>query len=213
MDVVGRGWQDAWSETPMNDDPKRSAGADEGFEGVAPQLRVQLAYRPRASAEDVELPLRMLVLGDFTQRPDPRPVEERRPIAIDRDRFSAVMREQNLDISFSVDETTSEEPGRRLDVRLRFRRLSDMAPEAVANQVPELKALLELRQALTALKGPLGGEKAFRDAIQRRVEDPRARRRLREELGLPVIDEAVSPPLPVPPEVAAARRGGANEPR
>lgn len=208
MDVVGRRWQDARpADTPMNDDAKRSAGAEEGFEGVAPRLRVQLTYRPRAAAEDVELPFRMLVLGDFTQRPDPRSVEERRPIEIDKDRFAAVMREQKLDIAFSVDEAISDEPGRRLDVRLRFRRLSDMEPEAVANQVPLLKALMELRQALTALKGPLGGEKAFRNALQRRVEDPRARHRLREEIGLPIIDEAVNPPLPrpLPPDVAAER--------
>lgn len=192
----------------MNDDTSRSAGAADRFEGVAPHLRVQLTYRPRASAEDVELPLRMLVLGDFTQRPDPRAVEERRPIEIDKDRFAALMREQKLDIAFSVDETLSGEPGQRLDVRLRFRRLSDMEPEAVANQVPQLKALVELRQALTALKGPLGGEKAFRNALQRRVEDPRARHRLREEIGLPIIDEAVNPPLPprpVPPDIAAER--------
>ncbi len=191
----------------MDDHAPRSDIEEQPFEGVAPAVRVQLAYRPRDAAADVELPLRMLMLGDFTLRPDPRSIEERRPLEIDKERFATVMREQKLDISFSVDETISGEPGQKLDVRLRFRRISDMEAEAVANQVPQLKALVELRQALTALKGPLGGEKAFRHKIVKLVEDPAARQRLRQEIGLAPIDEAATPPVhrPLSPEVAAAR--------
>jgi type VI secretion system protein ImpB len=59
-----------------------------------------------------------------------------------------------------------------------------MEPEAVANQVPELKKLLELRAALTALKGPLGNEKAFRNKIQSILSDPAQRNKLIGELGL-----------------------------
>jgi type VI secretion system protein ImpB len=71
-----------------------------------------------------------------------------------------------------------------LTVNLKFRRLSDMEPEAIANQVPELKKLLDLRAALTALKGPLGNEKAFRNKIQQILGDPAQRNRLIDELGL-----------------------------
>ena len=69
-------------------------------------------------------------------------------------------------------------------MNLKFRRLSDMEPEAVAQQVPELKKLMELRAALTALKGPLGNEKAFRNKIQTILGDPAQRNRLVAELGL-----------------------------
>lgn len=191
----------------MNHERKRSEGADEAFEGVAPRERVQLAYRSPRSGEEVELPLRLLMLGDFTQRPDPRPLGERTPIAIDQASFSGVMQQQRLDISFSVDDTLSVEPGRRLDVRLRFRRLSDMEPEAVANQVPELKALVELRRDLTGIKGPLGGEKAFRNILQRLLGDPAARHRLREEIGITGADAPWTPPpaTSLPLEIAAVR--------
>jgi type VI secretion system protein ImpB len=59
-----------------------------------------------------------------------------------------------------------------------------MEPAAIASQVPELKKLLELRAALTALKGPLGNEKAFRNKIQTILNDPAQRNRIINELGL-----------------------------
>lgn len=134
--------------------------------------------------EEVELPLKMLMMGDFTQRPDPRPLEDRKPINVDKDNFSKVMAEQKLSLNFKVPDKLSEKEGEELNVNLRFRRLSDMEPEAIANQVPELKKLLDLRAALTALKGPLGNEKAFRNKIQNILGDPASRNRIVNELGL-----------------------------
>jgi type VI secretion system protein ImpB len=64
-----------------------------------------------------------------------------------------------------------------------------MEPEAIANQVPELKKLLDLRAALTALKGPLGNEKAFRNKIQSILNDPGQRNKIINELGLKKEEE------------------------
>jgi type VI secretion system protein ImpB len=49
--------------------------------------------------------------------------------------------------------------------------------------VPELQKLLELRDALTALKGPLGNLPEFRKKIQSLVTDPAAKEKLLKELG------------------------------
>jgi type VI secretion system protein ImpB len=154
---------------------------------VAPKERVNIVYKPATgdAQEEVELPLKMLMMGDFTQRADPRPLEDRKPINVDKDNFSKVMAEQKLNLNFAVKDTLSGgEEDSELNVNLRFRRLSDMGPEAVANQVPELKKLLDLRAALTALKGPLGNEKAFRNKIQGILNDPGSRNKIINELGL-----------------------------
>jgi type VI secretion system protein ImpB len=134
---------------------------------VAPKERVNITYKPAIgnAKEEVELPLKMLMLGDYMMRPDPRPLEDRKPINIDKDNFQKVMSEQKLALNFAVKDKLSESEDSELNVNLKFRRLSDMEPEAIANQVPELKKLLDLRAALTALKGPLGNEKAFRNKI------------------------------------------------
>jgi type VI secretion system protein ImpB len=94
------------------------------------------------------------------------------------------MREPSLALNVSVTYLLSEAAHSELNVNLKFRRLSDMEPEAIANQVPELKKLLDLRAALTALKGPLGNEKAFRNKIQQILSDPAQRNKLINELGL-----------------------------
>jgi len=153
---------------------------------VAPKERVNITYKPATgnAKEEVELPLKLLMLGDYTQRPDPRPLEDRKPISVDKDNFQKVMSEQKLGLSFNVKDRLSEGDTNEITVNLKFRRLSDMEPEAIANQVPELKKLLELRAALTALKGPLGNEKAFRNKIQSILNDPAQRNRLVNELGL-----------------------------
>jgi type VI secretion system protein ImpB len=153
---------------------------------VAPKERVNITYKPATgnAKEEVELPLKLLMLGDYTQRPDPRPLEERKPINVDKDNFSKVMAEQKLNLAYNVKDTLSEEQDSELTVNLKFRRLSDMEPEAIANQVPELKKLMDLRAALTALKGPLGNEKAFRNKIQSILGDPGQRNKLITELGL-----------------------------
>ena len=79
--------------------------------------------------------------------------------------------------------TLTGKEGDEMAVKLKFETLKDMEPEAVAKQVPELQKLLELRDALTALKGPLGNLPEFRKKIQSLVTDPAAKEKLLKELG------------------------------
>ena len=106
--------------------------------------------------EEKELPLKMMVLGDFTQRADDTPLEERKPVNIDKDNFNSVMREMKLSATMNVDNTLTGNKEDQLAVNLKFESIKDFEPEQVVNQVPDLKKLLELRTALTALRGPLG---------------------------------------------------------
>ena len=153
---------------------------------VAPKERVNITYKPSTgdANQEVELPLKMLVLADLTGKPDPRPVEERAPISIDKDNFSRVMAEQKLQVELSVPDRLSNTAGAELQVSLDVRGLADITPDGIAAQVPELQKLLELRNALVALKGPMGNIPAFRRKIQGLLGDESARKRLMDELGL-----------------------------
>lgn len=153
---------------------------------VAPKERVNIVYRPATgdAKEEVELPLRILVMGDFTQSPDDRMLEEREPINIDKDNFNEVLKEQNIGLSLTVPNKISGEPDDELSVNLNFESIKDFEPEAIARKTPELKKLLELREALTALKGPLSNVPAFRKKLQDLVKDEAAREQLLKELGV-----------------------------
>jgi type VI secretion system protein ImpB len=155
---------------------------------VAPTERVNIVYKPASGnmQEQVELPMKMLMMGDFTGRQDDRPLEERAPINVDKTNFNEVMAQQDLKVNVSVADKLSNEKGATLSMDLHFKNLADFAPESIVNQVPELRKLLELRSALTALKGPLGNVPAFRKKLQAMLADDEGRKRLIDELGLKI---------------------------
>jgi type VI secretion system protein ImpB len=155
-------------------------------QSVAPKERMNITYKPATGDKqaEVELPLKMLFIGDYTGRADERPLEDRKPINVDKDNFQQVLAEHNLEIKLTVPNTLTEEKGAELAVDLKFKKLADFGPDAVANQIPEIKTLLDLREALTALKGPLGNVPAFRRKIQAVLGDSAARERLLAELGV-----------------------------
>ncbi|MBX3184474.1 MAG: type VI secretion system contractile sheath small subunit [Polyangiaceae bacterium] len=158
-----------------------------GKEGsVAPQERVNITYKPATgdAQEEVELPLKMLFVGDYTGRPDSRPLEERKPINVDKDNFEQVLGSQDLGLTMSVPDRLSGDEGASLSMNLKFKKLADFGPDAIVEQVPELKKLMDLRNALTALKGPLGNVPAFRKRIQGLLDDGESREKLLAELGL-----------------------------
>jgi type VI secretion system protein ImpB len=152
---------------------------------VAPKERVNIVYKPSTgnAQEEVELPLRILMVGDYTNREDGTPVEERKPINVDKDNFNDVLASQNLKLDLAVKDKLSDGGG-SMAVSLSFKSIKDFGPEGIVNQVPELRKLLELRQALVALKGPLGNIKSFRKAIEDKLGNEEQRKRLEAELGL-----------------------------
>jgi len=153
---------------------------------VAPKERVNIVYRPATgdAQEEIELPLKLLVMGDFTLRPDDTPLDERKPINVDKDNFNEVLAAQNLELNLTVTNKLVEDPEAQMAVHLRFKSLKDFEPESIVNQVPELKKLLELREALQSLKAPISNIPQFRKKIQELIQDENLRKRVLEELGL-----------------------------
>ena len=157
--------------------------AQEG--SVAPRERVNIVYKPATGVdEEKELPLKMVMLGDYTQRTDETPLEERKPINIDKDNFNDVMKGMGLSVKANAKNVLSDEEGAELPVDLNFKGIKDFGPEAVVAQVPELNRLLQLRNALMALKGPLGNVPGFRKKITEIMSDDAAREKLLKELGV-----------------------------
>ena len=153
---------------------------------VAPKERVNILYRPATgdAKEEVELPLKLLVMGDFTLRADDRMVEEREPINIDKDNFNEVLKAQNLKLDITIPNKLSEDPEEEMSLSLKFESLADFGPEAIVKNTPELNKLLELREALTSLKGPMSNRPEFRKKIQELIKDEAAREQLLKELKL-----------------------------
>ncbi|HKJ88422.1 MAG TPA: type VI secretion system contractile sheath small subunit, partial [Gammaproteobacteria bacterium] len=98
---------------------------------VAPKERVNIVYKPATgdATEKVELPLRVLVLGDFKKAADKRPIEEREPVQVTPDNFDEVMESMDLELSFSVPNRLTEQERGEIKVRLNPKELEDFHPD------------------------------------------------------------------------------------
>jgi len=155
---------------------------------VAPKERVNIVYKSSTgdAQEQVELPLKQLVIGDFTLREDETPLEDIKPIRVDKDNFTDVLKGQNLSLQLAVPNRLSENApeDEQIPVSLRFQSIRDFEPDSIVEQVPELQQLIALRDSLKALKGPLGNLPEFRKQLQALMSDEGARERLLGELGI-----------------------------
>ena len=151
---------------------------------VAPKERINIVYKPATGdgQEELELPLKLMVMGDFTNKEDDTAIEDRDVLSVDKNNFDEVLSAQNINLNFTVNNALSEEADDEIPVELSIGGMKDFEPESIARQVPEVNALLELREALTTLKGPMGNVPAFRKLLQSIVTDEDARKKLLDEL-------------------------------
>ena len=142
--------------------------AKAGSKARESRVNITISDRLRGGAEP-ELPFRILVMGDYTLKDDKRVIEERAPLDISKTNFDSVMQSFNLTLDATVKDRISGEG--ETSVSLKFGTLKDFRPEAIAKQVPELKNLLELRNAMKALR-PKMGDKAAQKQLLAAIKDP-----------------------------------------
>ena len=111
-------------------------------------------------------------------------LEEREPINIDKDNFDEVLKAQNLNLDLAIPNKLSEDPEEEMSVSLKFETIRDFEPEAIARKTPELNKLIELREALASLKGPMSNRPEFRKKIQQLIKDEAAKEKLLKELKI-----------------------------
>lgn len=153
---------------------------------VAPRERINIKYRTATDGQEPtgELPLRMLIVGDFTMKPEEDLVEDRKSVSVDKNSFAKVLREKNLSLEMMVPNKMTSDGSDMMDVTLKFEEMSDFEPDSIVQQIPELKKLLELREQLMALRSKVANEPKFRRRIQELLTDDSQRSRFMDELGL-----------------------------
>jgi type VI secretion system protein ImpB len=151
---------------------------------VGPRSRINIKYTAAIgdAQKEIELPLRLLVLGDFTGKQDGTALAERKAISVNKDNFGEVMSQQKLEAKVAVKDKLTGDPDSQLAVSLKFDSLKDFTPGQVAHQVPELAKLMQVREALMALKNDLN-KADFRKKLEQLVTDPELRSKLEGMLG------------------------------
>jgi len=73
--------------------------------------------------------------------------------------------------------------GSEENVQLSFQQMKDFEPEAVAPQIPQLRAMLSMRNLLRDLKSNLLDNATFRKELETILKDPTLSDELRSELN------------------------------
>jgi len=155
----------------------------DSFQNEVPKARVniKLDLHTGGAQKKVELPLRLLIMGDYSNGQDMRALAERKKIPINRNNFDSVLADFNPKARIAVENTLAGDDT-ELPVDLDFKSMDDFKPEVVASRVPELRALVAARNLLRDLKSNLLDNATFRRELEKILKDPTLSERLRADL-------------------------------
>ncbi len=149
--------------------------------------RVHISYEDPYDAEkQIELPFVMAVLADLSgndpgvEKPN---IDERTFVEFDMDNFDQRMAAIEPGVSFRVANKLGDETGEQLSVNLRFRKMDDFSPAAIARQVPSMARLLEARQQLANLLRYMDGKVAASDQVKALLKDPQLMAALKDRMA------------------------------
>ncbi|PVZ19624.1 MULTISPECIES: type VI secretion system contractile sheath small subunit [unclassified Pseudomonas] len=154
------------------------------FQHEVPKARVniKLDVHTGGAQQKVELPLKLLMLADYSNGREHRPLAERAKVSVNRNNFDSVLADYAPRARFDVANALADGHG-DWALNLGFNCMKDFEPEQVARQVPQLRALLAMRNLLRDLKSNLLDNATFRAELERILLDPQLNQGLRSELA------------------------------
>jgi type VI secretion system protein ImpB len=155
-----------------------------------PRVHITYDVETGGAIEKREIPFIVGVLADLSGQPEKPlpPLKDRKFAEIDKDNFDNVLGKINPRLAFKVDNRLSEDDT-RLGVELRFSSMADFEPAAVAKQMPPLRRLLELRNALHNLRSSLMGNDKLEAILQETLNNRELLQRIAAEAGTEVGQE------------------------
>jgi type VI secretion system protein ImpB len=146
--------------------------------------RVHITYENPTNAEEkVEIPFVMGVLADLSgntpgvEKPE---IAQRKFLEFDMDNLDARMAAIQPGISFRVDNKLSDNSTEKMGVNLRFDKMADFEPAAVARQIPAVAKLLEARMQLANLQRYVDGKVAAEEHLRKLLADPHLMQALKD---------------------------------
>jgi type VI secretion system protein ImpB len=155
----------------------------QSFQREKPPARVNLFLEVAKgdAQEKIELPMRLMVLGDYKGRPDDTPLAEREVINLNKDNFEDVLKSMDAKLEYVVKDTMRG-GDEELKVDIDIDSMDSFSPEEVAKQVPQLNRMLAMRNLLQDLRNRVVSANDFRKQLEQIVKDEGALEKLAAEL-------------------------------
>jgi type VI secretion system protein ImpB len=154
--------------------------------------RVHITYENPANAEEkVEIPFVMGVMADLsgnTPGVDKPEIPDRKFLDFDMDNLDARMAAIQPGVSFRVENKLVENSGEKMGVQLRFEKMADFEPGAIAKQIPAVARLLEARQQLANLQRYMDGKTDAEANLRKLLADPQLMQALKNRAAEPADD-------------------------
>jgi type VI secretion system protein ImpB len=155
----------------------------DNYQNEIPKARINLSLDVDTGGhkKKTELPLKMLVLGDFSNGKTKGKVADRQRINIDKNNFESVMSDLAPSVRFNVPNLMADD-GSDFTVDMAFKTLNDFRPDSVAQQVPELHGLMAMRNLLKDLKSNLVDNAKVRKELEKIVNNQPQLEGLKQQL-------------------------------
>lgn len=153
-------------------------------ERIASRINIKHSPATDGAKEQKEIPLKLLVVGDFSAGNNPTRLSARKALGIDKYNFDERLAAQDIKLDLSVPDRMSGEEGAQMRVGLKVRGMRDFSPDSIVQQVDGLRQLVELRGILEKLKQQYINEEDFRIALRSILKDPETTKAVLAELKM-----------------------------
>jgi type VI secretion system protein ImpB len=152
-----------------------------------PKSRLTLRYKTEVSGqpEDITLPLRLLVEGNFSlgsSKDRKVDLEERRLRTLDGTNTDAVMKDMGMSLKFAVSNKIDPEMAEDMNVEIPVDSMRSFSPDHIARHVPKLKGILQMKKLLEEVVSNVDNRKDFRKLLNELMGDEEALAKMMEQL-------------------------------
>lgn len=165
----------------------------DSFQKEIPKARINISLdvETGGAKKKLELPLKMLVMGDFSNGKTQGRIADRERININTNNFESVLKDMAPKARYQVNNLLRND-GSELDVELQFDSMRSFHPEQVANQIPELHSMMAMRNLLKDLKSNLLDNAKFRKELEKIVNNQPELEGLKQELEKVIAAKAAA---------------------
>jgi type VI secretion system protein ImpB len=144
-----------------------------------PKSRLTLTYRTtvRGEPEEVQLPFRLVVMGDLSggsSRDRKVDLDARALRRLDGKNLDAVIEDMKMSVEVTVPNRIDPEKSESLKAKIPISSMRSFSPAEIANHVPKIKSLLVLRKLLMEVQANLDNRKEFRRLMRLLAADKSA---------------------------------------
>lgn len=156
------------------------------IQDVLPKSRLTLRYKTEihGAPEDIDLPFRVLITGDFSGKlSKKRPFDERPMMNFSGNNINETIKKMHINVSVKdSDENIHTLPINDLD---------SFRPESISESVDTLKEMLKAKRMLNHLLSSMNNSAKFRSTLKNLIDNPESKEALKNLLASSYQKEAL----------------------